>query len=148
MALKDFSTFVGLLINFIYLCFAERRYHYRDMDVAEWVSDSIANLGLIQGASSGILIFFYAINKKRLITQRKWREFVEGNKGSEKLQNAERLDVGKMSFEMTHLILMRNGPEAAEFNLEAGEAPNFGNWYTWSEYQLFNIYFFVQDPAF
>ena len=34
MALKDFSTFVGLLINFIYLCFAERRYHYRDMDVA------------------------------------------------------------------------------------------------------------------
>ena len=146
MAGKDFSTVVGLLINFIYLCFAERRYHYRDMDVAEWVVDTIEQLGLIQGASSGILIFFYAINKKRLITQRKWREFVEGNKGSEKLQNNDRLDVAEMSFEMTHLILMRDGPEAAEFNL--GDELDFGNWYTWSEYQLFNIYFFVQDPAF
>jgi len=105
---------------------------------------------LIQGASSGILIFFYAINKKRLITQRKWREFVEGNKGSEKIQNSERLDVDEMSFEMTHLILMRNGPEAAEFNIDTGEdaQPNFGNPYTLSEYQLFNLYFFIQDPVF
>jgi hypothetical protein len=46
-----------------------------------------------------------------------------------------------MSFEMTHMILICKGPEAAEFNL--AEERNFGNWFTWSEYQLLNIYFFA-----
>lgn len=37
-----------------------------------------------------------------------------------------------MSIEMTHLILMVNGPDATEFNL--GDKPNFGNWFTTSEF--------------
>ena len=68
MALKDFSTMVGLLINSVYLSFANRKYHYKQLDIADWVVNTIEILGYIQGASSGILIFFYAINKKRLIT--------------------------------------------------------------------------------
>jgi hypothetical protein len=79
--LKDFSTFVGLIINFIFLGFARKKYHYREPDIDDWVIDVIEILGIIQGASSGLLIFFYAINKKRLITQMKWREFIVKNKG-------------------------------------------------------------------
>jgi len=68
MALKDFSTVVSLIINSIYLLFARKKYHYRDMDIENWVIDTIQILGQVQGISSGVLIFFYAINKKRLIT--------------------------------------------------------------------------------
>ena len=66
--LKDFSTFVGLMINFLFLFYAKKKMHYRELDVIDWVTDATEILGIIQGASSGILIFFYAINKKRLIT--------------------------------------------------------------------------------
>ena len=31
--LKDFSTYVGLVINLIFLVFSERKYHYRDIDI-------------------------------------------------------------------------------------------------------------------
>ena len=55
-------------INALYLCYAKRKYHYREIDIEDWVTDSIQYMGYIQGASSGILIFFYAINKKRLVT--------------------------------------------------------------------------------
>ena len=34
MLLKDFSTIVGLIINFTYLIFAKRKYHYRELDVS------------------------------------------------------------------------------------------------------------------
>ena len=47
---------------------------------------------------------------------------------------------------MTHQILMLTGPDAIEFN--AGKEQNFGNFYTWSEFQLYNAYFFIQDPTF
>ena len=78
--LKDFSTFVGLIINMIFLCFSERKYHYRELDIYDWAINWTEILGIVQGASSGILIFFYAINKKKLITQKAWREFTEANK--------------------------------------------------------------------
>lgn len=39
-----------------------------------------------------------------------------------------------MSIEMTHLILMINGPQATEFNLNDGQDPDFGNWFTYSEF--------------
>lgn len=67
-ALKDFSTVVGIMINFLFLFYAKRKNHYRELDILDWVTDCTEILGMIQGASSGILIFFYAINKKRLIT--------------------------------------------------------------------------------
>jgi len=51
-----------------------------------------------------------------------------------------------MSYEMTHQILMLKGPEAAEFTLD--DEPNFGNWYTWSEVQIYNIFFFIHDGVF
>lgn len=42
---------------------------------------------------------------------------------------------------------MIKGPDATEFNLdEAG--PNYGNWFTWSELYIMNMYFFIQDPTF
>lgn len=47
---------------------------------------------------------------------------------------------------MTHLILMLKGPDAPEFNL--GDQRNFGNYFTWSEFHLLNIYFFMQDSTF
>ena len=104
-ALKDFSTFVGLIINLIFLCFSNRKYHYREIDIQDWVIQWIGILGIIQGASSGILIFFYAINKKKLITQRKWRDFIDYNQADKRFElipNVDRLDVTEMSFEMTH----------------------------------------------
>jgi hypothetical protein len=48
------------------------------------------------------------------------------------LPNIDRLDVNEMSYEMTHQILMLKGPEAPEFNLD--DEPNFGNWYTLTEF--------------
>ena len=62
------------------------------------------------------------------------------------MSNVDRLNVGEMSFEMTHLILIMKGPDAPEFSLQ--EVVDFGNWFTWSEYQLFNIYYFIQDSTF
>jgi len=41
---------------------------------------------------------------------------------------------------------MLKGPEAAEFTL--GEKPNYGNFVTYLEVQIFNVYFFIQDPNF
>lgn len=51
-----------------------------------------------------------------------------------------------MSFEMTHQILMLKGPLAPEFNFE--DTVNFGNIFTWSEYQILTFYFFIQDTTF
>jgi len=62
------------------------------------------------------------------------------------MANPERFTVEEMTFEMTHLILIIKGPEAPEFSL--GERVNFGNWFTTSEFQLFNIYYFIQDSTF
>jgi len=133
MALKDFSTIIGLMINFFFLGFAKKKYHYREPDIQEWVIEVIEILGIIQGVSSGVLILFYAINKKKLITQMKWRNFVEHNKGKYEVpMNNDRLEVNEMSIEMTHLILLTRGPEAHEFTI--GDRLSFGNFFTWSEY--------------
>jgi hypothetical protein len=131
MALKDFSSIVGLCINTIYLCFAKQQYHYKDLDIDEWVTDTVGYLGYVQGASSGLLIILYAINKKNLITKQKWREFVDNNKKEtdmKLIENNDRYTVDEMPIEMTHMILMLKGPEAPEFNLE--DKPNFGNYFT------------------
>jgi hypothetical protein len=36
-ALKSFSTLVGISINVIYLVFAGRKFHYRTLDIDDWV---------------------------------------------------------------------------------------------------------------
>ena len=33
MMLKDFSTFIGVIINLIYLFFAKKKFHYREFDM-------------------------------------------------------------------------------------------------------------------
>jgi len=76
--LKDFSTVVGIIMNIIFL-FSRRKYHYREPDIDDWIIDSIEVLGYIQGTSSLILIFFFIINKKELITKKKWREYIQAN---------------------------------------------------------------------
>jgi len=104
----------------------------------------------MQGSSSLILIFFFAINKKKLITNTAWREFICENNDNEVCEigdNEERLDVNQMSYEMTHVILMMKGHDANEFNIEEG-VRNFGNWFTYSEYHLLNTIFFIQDGTF
>lgn len=149
MALKDFSTVVGLIMNFLYLSFAKRMYHYRALDIPTWVIDTIEILGFIQGSSSFVLIFFFAINKKNLITKAKWREYKEQAEaeGMKIIPNDDRLEVQDMSYEMTHQILMIKGPDATEFNLSE-DGPDYGNWFTWSELYIMNMYFFIQDPTF
>ena len=62
------------------------------------------------------------------------------------IPNDDRLDVEEMSFEMTHLILMLKGPDAAEFNLT--EQQTFGNFFTTSEHLMLNFNFFIQDATF
>ncbi len=46
-----------------------------------------------------------------------------------------------MSYEMTHMILMVEGPEANEFQM--GDEPSFGNWFTALEFKILNIFFFI-----
>ena len=139
--LKDFSTLIGIVMNIIFL-FSNRKFHYRELDIEDWVINSIEILGYVQGTSSLILIFFFIINKKDLIIKKKWREYIHENQDKYTLlPNEDRLDVNEMSFEMTHLILMLKGPGSPEFNL--GPQPNFGNFFTILEYQLLNIYFFI-----
>ena len=52
-----------------------------------------------------------------------------------------------MSIEQTHLILMVNGPESIEFNIDKDKR-NFGNFFTRMEFRLINLYFFMQDRSF
>lgn len=52
-----------------------------------------------------------------------------------------------MSYEMTHQILMCQGPESIDFDSGDGKS-NFGNFFTWSEFQLYNLYFFAQNSTF
>lgn len=54
-------------MNGLYLFYAKRKYHYLLLDVPDWITDSIKYLGYMQGASSFILIYFYAINRKEII---------------------------------------------------------------------------------
>ena len=79
MAMQMFSLFISIITNSILLFNSGRKFHYREMDIPEWVIDSIDILGYIQMASSLILIFFFIINKKDLITKREWREFIKSN---------------------------------------------------------------------
>jgi hypothetical protein len=79
MGLKDFSSVVGLMINFLFFVYAKNKYHYKYIDIEDWVVDSVEILGYVQGSSSLILIFFFAINKLNLITKKKWREYVLEN---------------------------------------------------------------------
>ena len=121
MALKDFSSIIGLIMNMTFLFFATRKYHYKILEVPEWVISTIEYLGYVQGSSSLILIFFFAINKKKLITNIMWREMISENQKKDGyliFENDDRLDVNEMSYEMTHMILMVKGPDANEFNLE------------------------------
>lgn len=121
MFLKDFSSVVGLIMNLTFLCFATRKWHYKILEVPDWAIDTIEYLGYIQGSSSLILIFFFAINKKKLITNIMWRDMIAENNnrdGYEIMDNEERFDVDEMSYEMTHMILMMKGPEANEFNVD------------------------------
>ena len=64
------------------------------------------------------------------------------------IENDDRLEVDSMSYEMTHKILMIKGPEATELNLSEDGKHNYGNWFTWSELYIMNMYFFIQDPTF
>jgi len=47
MALKDFSSVIGLIMNMTFLFFAERIYHYKNLYVPEWAIDTIEYLGYI-----------------------------------------------------------------------------------------------------
>lgn len=55
-----------------------------------------------------------------------------------------------MSIEMTHQILITQGPNAQVFNMKQDgvRLPNFGNRFTKLEYYLTNIYFFLGDSMF
>jgi hypothetical protein len=49
------------------------------LDIPEWTITAIEVLGGLQIITSIVLIFFYSINKKPLITNKAWREFVSLN---------------------------------------------------------------------
>jgi len=74
--LKDFSSVVGIIINFICVYHTAKKYHFKVLDITDWVVYYIGILRWVQGSSSFVLIFFFAINKMNLITKKAWREFV------------------------------------------------------------------------
>ena len=138
MDLKDFSTVVGAMISTIQLFAVTRIDHYRERYVPDIVEKIITILGLIQGVSSGLLVIFYIINRFEIVTKAEWRNFIKQNKLIYKiLPNPGRLSVDEMSFEQTHIILMVNGPESIEFNIDKDKV-NFGNFFTRMEYRLIN----------
>jgi hypothetical protein len=83
MGLKDFSSVVGFIMNLTFLGFATRKWHYKILEVPDWAIDTIEYLGYVQGSSSLILIFFFAINKKPLITNICWRDMQSENNEKE-----------------------------------------------------------------
>lgn len=103
-------------------------------------------LGVIQGASSGILIIFYAITKFKLVTASKWRAMIKKNKGLLECKDTK-LSVREMSIEQTHIILMSKGPEADEFNMDP-DKKDFGNIFTKVEFEIINVHFFMYDFLF
>jgi len=141
--LKDFSTALALIINFVLIGWVERVNHYRDVyvpDIAEYI---ITYGGILQGVSSAVLILFYMSARGGIITKARWREFVKGNaENMAPFENEDRLDINEMSIAMTHRILMTKGPEASEFEGEDGKL-NFGNVFTRLEYNLYNALFFI-----
>lgn len=153
--LKDMSTYVGLIINLLYLAFATRNYHYREPDIDEWVVSSIEYLGYIQATISGILIYLYAKSKQKLIIKAGWRRFVNDNQS---IYNASLIDtnnrdhIESLPYQMTHLILMLKGPDATEFiekdEHSKEEFRNFGNVVTWLEMKLLSVSFFLTDTLF
>ena len=46
-ALKDFSSVVGLIINFLFLYYAKNKYHYKYLDIEDWVVDAVEILGYV-----------------------------------------------------------------------------------------------------
>jgi hypothetical protein len=108
-------------MNVLYLYYAARKYHFKVLDITDWVVDQIGIFGWVQGSSSFILIFFFAINKMNLITKKAWREYVASNNDPARdppmqlITIEDRLTAREMSYEMTHQILMIKGPEAPEF---------------------------------
>jgi hypothetical protein len=101
-----------------------------------------------------LLIIFYTVNKKPLITQKRWRIFTEDNKklGLKVPSNPLRLTVREMSVEHTHLTLMMEGPNSTTFkklNPDTGSYTlDYGNFFTTSEVTLYNLIFYIQDPTF
>jgi hypothetical protein len=141
-ALKGFSSLVGVAMNLEFLLFARRKFHYREPDIYDWVIDSIELMGWLQGTTSLILIFFFIINKKQIICKKGWRDFVAVNQDKyEPIVNEDQLAIGEMSIEMTHMILLLEGPEAPAFNM--GDELDLGNFYTKAECFLLNFYFFI-----
>ena len=46
-AIQDLSTFLGFCINFLYLCSANKKFHYMQLDIAEWTVSTISILGYL-----------------------------------------------------------------------------------------------------
>ena len=149
---------LAVVLNAIMIIFVERVHRFRDAYEPDEIIKLIWYSGIVQGVSSGLLIFFYVITRGGLITKASWRQYVKKNKGIFKpFQNEERLDVTEMSIDMTHTLLMTKvipysrlnymqGPEAPEFNLEG--KLKFGNAFTRFEYYMYNVWFFIQDGKF
>ena len=73
---------VGLFMNMLFLFYAERKYHHRDLAVPYYVVDSIEYLGYMQGATSLMLIILYIISKKQIVVKKAWRDFTKLNSES------------------------------------------------------------------
>jgi|LauGreDrversion4_2_1035121.scaffolds.fasta_scaffold190804_2 hypothetical protein len=142
--LKDFSTMLALIINFIMVATITRTNNFKDIYMPEASKYLITYGGLIQGISSGMLIIFYLSARGGLITKSKWRSFVKENAETmAPFENEDRLDLSEMSIAMTHHILMTKGPDAIEFEGDEEGTRNFGNAYTKLEYYMYNTLFFI-----
>lgn len=111
-ALKDFSTVVGAFMSAIQLFTLTRTNHYKIPQEPEIVVKVVNILGIVQGFSAGILIYFYYINRFGIITKAAWRDYVDENmkkkrkrdeenknKGAQSESNESRLKVTEMSID-------------------------------------------------
>ena len=77
--LKDFSSYVGLVISSLQLFSLVRVDHYKERSLPPVIQKIVFVLGLVQGTSSGVLILLYIINKFTIYTKDKWRSYIEAN---------------------------------------------------------------------
>ena len=61
--LKDFSSYVGMIISSLQLITLTRKNHYKDRFLPPIIQKIVGALGIVQGSSSGVLIILYIMNK-------------------------------------------------------------------------------------
>lgn len=77
--LKDASTGLALILNFLLIAFVIRVDNYRTVYIPDAANQTITYCGIVQLVLSGSLIVCYTLARGGLITKAKWRDYIKEN---------------------------------------------------------------------